>query len=89
MDNLGLPMGQTHKPNPRFNLFHIDSAEVHLDSFRVQIFEPYQKTLQPGLLHACSRCLVFDSDQLETSLLKLSYNSQAFTYDTFSGELLL
>jgi hypothetical protein len=36
---LGLPFGQTHMPHPRFNLFHIDNLEVHLDTLNVSIFE--------------------------------------------------
>ena len=86
---LGLPLGQTHKPNPRFNLFHIDSHDSHLDSFRVQIFAPNQKSLQSGLLHICARGVIFDCDQMETPLLKISYNAHQFTFETFAGEIML
>lgn len=35
---LGLPMGQTHMPNERFNLFHIDNQEMHFDSLNASAF---------------------------------------------------
>ena len=89
LPTLGLPLGQTHKPNPRFNLFHLDAHEIHLDSFKVQIFDPSQKSLQHGLLHVCSRSIVFDSAHMETDLLKLRYNASKFTFDTFGGDILL
>lgn len=35
---LGLPMGQTHMPHERFNLFHIDNAEMHFESLNASVF---------------------------------------------------
>jgi hypothetical protein len=37
-NSLGLPMGQTHMPHERFNLFHIDNQEQHLESLSVSAF---------------------------------------------------
>ena len=31
-------MGQTHMPNERFNLFHIDNQEMHFDSLNARAF---------------------------------------------------
>ena len=31
----GLPLGQTHAPHNRFNLFFLDQQEMHLDAFTV------------------------------------------------------
>ena len=30
---IGLPTTQTHLPDNRFNLFFVDTAEMHLDAF--------------------------------------------------------
>lgn len=35
---LGLPLGQTHMPNQRFNLFHIDNQEMHLNMIQCTTF---------------------------------------------------
>ena len=75
MDVFGFPHGQTHQPHNRFNLYHIDTAEVHLDSMNVQIFDPSAKALEPGLLHLCSRSLLFDSTEINTDMLKLKFGN--------------
>lgn len=61
-------MGQTHMPNDRFNLFHIDNGEMHFDSINASAFlldEPgadleSSHLLQHGNLHICSRSVIFD-----------------------------
>jgi hypothetical protein len=71
---LNLPMGQTHMPDNRFNLFHIDASEIHFDCLNASLFyagdlAPQENIqadsphlLQNGHLHLCSRSLVFDQD---------------------------
>lgn len=46
--NLGLPLGQTHLPRDRFNLFHIDNKELHLETLNVSAFllDTNQQSLQ-------------------------------------------
>ena len=85
---LGLPMTQTHMPNNRFNLFFIDTMEMHLDSFQVSIFDPSRNALESGILHLCSRSITFDSNAIQTDLLKLRFNA-TFSYDNFCGEMLM
>ena len=86
MSIIGFPSQQTHEPHPRFNLFHLDSNETHLDSMSVHIFNPSLKVLEPGLLHVCSRSLLFDSSSMDTDLLKLQFTN--LNFDSFSGDLL-
>ena len=84
---LGLPTTQTHLPNNRFNLFFIDNAEIHLDAFQVSIFDPSRNALESGILHLCSRSITFDSNQIQTDLLKLRFNAN-FSQDNFDGDML-
>ena len=84
----GLPLGQTHVPHPRFNLFHVDRTEHVLDSIRVSIFDSTQNCLEQGYLHLCTRSLVFDSDNMETDLLRLFFTSSNFQVEVFTGESL-
>lgn len=44
-NSLGLPFGQDHTPHPRFNLFHIDKQEMHLDTLSVSFYDPQTKLL--------------------------------------------
>jgi len=83
---LGLPTDQTHVPHQRFNLFHIDTQEKHLDSFGVSIFDPSTNSKEPGVLHLCSRSVVYDSDTMSTDLLKLRFSPGTFSFDNFCGE---
>ena len=84
---LGLPCGQTHTPHERFNLFFLDRGEMHLDAFNVAVFDPSRNALESGILHLCSRSCSFDSNQLQTDLLKLRYSAN-FTFESFCGEML-
>jgi len=106
---LALPMGQTHLPHPRFNLYHIDNQELHFESINVSAFlldadlgdyshkEVDQKLesallLQNGVLHFCSRSLVFDQDvnlidKKLPDLTKFRFNSK-FDFEVLSGEQL-
>ena len=58
----GLPIGQTHNPHERFNLFHIDRKDVVIESFKVSLFEHHTNSLENGIIHLTSRGIVFDSD---------------------------
>jgi hypothetical protein len=43
--------------------------------------------LEAGILHLCSRSVVFDSNQIQTDLLRLPYDAN-FTFDNLSAETL-
>lgn len=85
LHTIGLPSGQSHVPAKRFNVFHLNASEVHLDSFQVQIFTPPSKCFQSGLLHVCSRSLTFDPEQLDIQLLKMPFQ-QNFSFDMVCGD---
>jgi hypothetical protein len=70
-------------------LFHVDRNEVVIETFKVSLFEHHTNNLENGLLHITSRGMAFDSDELNTDLLKLHFNSQKFDLELFSGEKLL
>ena len=42
---LGLPFGQSHVPNVRFNLFHIDNQEMHLNMLQSSFYDATTKHL--------------------------------------------
>ena len=60
---------------------------MHLDAFTVAIFDPSRNALESGILHLSSRSCSFDSNLLQTDLLKLRYNAN-FTFESFCGEML-
>ena len=60
---------------------------MHLDAFTVAIFDPSRNALESGILHLSSSSCSFDSNLLQTDLLKLRYNAN-FTFESFCGEML-
>jgi len=99
--SLGLPLGQTHMPHERFNLFHIDNQEQHLESLSVSAFihngsilaGESSQLLQNGILHICSRSILFDQDnsvgeeKFLPDLVKFRYNEK-FDFEVVQGEQL-
>jgi len=73
------------RPPRGFNLLYLDDPETYISTIQVERYLDAKRPLVKGRLHLCSRCLVFEPNEISEPLIKMRYNS-SFSFNHFTAK---